>query len=215
MRITLVTILGIIFLQFSLLAQKQAKSKEGAQTMLGINITNTLAGFFNSGGQDIPKDPFLFSLKSLKNNKVIRFGMNFKVDTKDEDLNGGILKTAETSVKLRLGREWVMPLHKRFDLFYGFDAVGTYDLERSKFDFIDDLVSKDQQYGIGAGPFLGVYFKLGEHVRFSTETYAYAMYYYGESLDQIGGGLPDEEKRTSRLSFLPAMPNSLYIHFTF
>ncbi|MBK8563891.1 MAG: hypothetical protein IPN76_11250 [Saprospiraceae bacterium] len=215
MRITLATLLAFILLQLPLLAQKQSKSKEDAQTMLGINITNTLAGFFNSGGQDILKDPFLFSLKTLKDNKVWRIGANAKVDQKEEDSFNGLLKTTETSVKLRLGREWVMPLHKRFDMYYGLDAVGTYDLDRSKFQFGDSLISRDQQFGIGAGPLLGVYFKLGEHVRFSTETYAYVMYYYGESLDQIGGGVSDQTKRTSRLSFLPAMPNSLYIHFTF
>ncbi len=215
MKFTLATLLAFILLQFPLFAQKESKSKAGSQTMLGINVTNTLAGFFNSGGQDIPKDPFLFSLKMLKDNKVWRIGANANHDQKDEDFNGGFLKTIETSVKLRLGREWVMPLHKRFDMYYGFDAVGTYDLEKSSFDFSQDLDSRDQLFGIGAGPFLGVYFKLGEHVRLSTETYAYVMYYYGESYDEIGGGVPNEKGRVSRLSFLPAMPNSLYVHFTF
>ncbi|MCC6726191.1 MAG: hypothetical protein IT258_16910 [Saprospiraceae bacterium] len=215
MRITLLTCISLIILQFPLLAQKQSKSSDDAQTMLGINITNTLAGFFNSGGQDVPKDPFLFSFKTLKNNKVWRFGMNGNYNQKDEDLNGGFLTTTESSAKLRIGREWVMPLHKRFDLYYGFDAVGTYDFEKSKFDFNSGLLSKDYLMGFGAGPFLGVYFKLGEHVRFSTETYAYGIYYYGERLDNIGSGLPDQKKRISNFSFLPAMPNSLYVHFIF
>ncbi len=215
MRITLALYLAFTALQLPLMAQNQGKSKDRSQTMLGINITNTLAGFFNSGGQDIPKDPFLFSFKTLKDNKVWRIGMNAKVDQKEEDSFNGFLTTTETSLKLRFGREWVMPLHKRFDMFYGFDGVGTYDLERSKFEFGQDLVSRDQMFGLGGGPFLGVYFKLSEHVRFSTETYAYVMYYYGEGLDEIGGGLPNEKTRISRLSFLPAMPNSLYVNFTF
>ncbi len=185
--------------------------------MLGVNITNTLAGFFNSGGQDLPKDPFLFSLKIMKNNKLWRFGANFKVDNSEQrDINGGFRIVKENEFLARLGREWRQPVSKSFSLFYGMDAVGSVFNETNSFEiFGGDLGAKEYRYGGGGGPFLGINFQLSDRVSFSTETYAYAIFYVGEKVTQIGQGLPDEKEEITRFTLLPAIPNSLYVHFSF
>lgn len=197
-------------------AQNEPTSTANTKFLIGINITNTLAGFFNSGGQTLPKDPYLLSFKVLKGNKLWRIGGNFKVDLSQEEVDfGGIRNIRESEALLRLGREWQQPINKRFILYYGADMVGSYFQETSEVEFFNDLGSKSYQYGAGAGPFLGVYFLLGDRVRLSTESYAYAIFYLGESNTSIGQGVPNDLKKVRRFSVAPAIPNSLYIHFAF
>ena len=216
MKPTLPILLFSSIFSASLFGQDSMYATAKAKPIFGINITNTLGGFFNSGGQDLPKDPYLFSLKLLKDNKLWRLGANFGVDLTDEDVqNGGLRKVRETKFLLRLGREWEQPINKHFSLYYGGDVVGSFNRETSSFDFTSKLKSEKNTGGLGLGPFLGVYFKLGEHVRLSTETYAYGIFYAGKSRTNIGSGIPDEVNETRRFFLLPSIPNSLYIHFFF
>ncbi len=216
MKTTLVTLMAVLVCYLPLRSQDTPIKDGKADILLGINITNTLAGFFNSGGQDIAKDPFLFSLKVLKNNKLWRLGAIFKVDARQEQLPNFEFRTVnESEYMLRLGREWMQPINKRFALYYGADAIGSYFLEKSEFESFTNLTSNEFKFGLGFGPFLGVYFNLSERIRLSTETYAYAIFFAGESFTEIGQGVPDERKKIRNLSIMPSVPNSLYIHFSF
>lgn len=186
------------------------------KVLVGINITNTLAGFFNSGGETLPKDPYLFSLKLLKDNKIWRLGGNFKIETNKEELpNFDFRNTQESALQLKLGREWLQPVSERFTIYYGVDLVGNYYKEKSSFDSFSSLKSSLFRTGGGAGPFLGIYFTVTNRIWLSTESYAYAIFTYGESITEIGQGLPDQITKQSKFSVLPAIPNSLYVHFSF
>ncbi len=219
MKPTLFAFITCLLSAVVLCGQSEAPPSQKAKVLIGINITNTLAGFFNSGGQDLPKDRYLFSLKLLKDNKLWRFGGNARFDASDENLNNGFRNVRESELLLRAGREWEQPINKYFSLFYGLDAVGSVFKEKSTFDFDGSvggsLDSEETRFGMGAGPFLGVYFKLGDRIRFSTETYAYGIFYAGESITEIGQGVPDTKEEIRKFTFLPAIPNSLYVHFSF
>ena len=208
----------LLFLLFSsadLIAQRKAK-KDKTQNVIGINITSTLAGFFNSGGQDIPKDPFLFSFKVDKGEHALRFGLDFSVDHSESFISNTFRRVQEDDFKLRAGYEWQKPVSKRFTMHYGLDGVLTYYYQKTSVEFSPSgLASFEKTRGAGGGPFLGVTFHLSERVSLSTETYAYLMFEWGETSTDIDPNLPPEQEDINRIALLPAVPNSLYIHFSF
>lgn len=216
MKSTLAILLLTICSFAQLIAQDGTIPSDQKKTLIGINVTTTLAGFFNAGGQNVPKDPYLFSLKLFRDKKTWRFGANFKVDLSKEDFQiGNIREVKESEFLMRVGWEWQQTISKRFALYYGVDAVGSFFQEKSSFEFFSDLDSKTNTFGLGAGPFLGAYFKINERIWLSTETYAYGIFYAGESTTEIGQGIPDEISEIRKFSLLPAIPNSLFIHFSF
>jgi hypothetical protein len=70
--------------------QKKSKSEDEFKPKMevGLNVTSTLAGFFNSGGDRIPADPFLISVKFLRPKSAIRLGFNLSVEQEDESISG-------------------------------------------------------------------------------------------------------------------------------
>ena len=134
MKPTLFVFLASFFCSVALCGQSEASPPQKAKTLIGINITNTLAGFFNSGGQDLPKDPYLLSLKLLKDNKLWRIGANARFEVSDDGSNMGTRNVRESELLLRIGREWEQPINKSFALYYGVDAVGSYFKEKNSFD---------------------------------------------------------------------------------
>ncbi len=211
----------LLFIAFGFLrspASAQDAASDKAQTVeIGLNITTTLAGFFNSGGDAFQKDPYLFSLKLVKGNSAWRTGVNFRVRNSEEQLpDFNSRKIKENEFSFRIGKEWRKPVSKRFSLNYGLDAVGSWSLDKSESQFsFPSLFSKEEEFGIGAGPFLGVLFHLNERVSFATEAFAYGVFYTGSSKTDIGSGLPPEEREIREFRVEPAPPNSLYVFFSF
>lgn len=205
----------LLFASSDLFAQRKDKPGK-AQKVIGINITSTLAGFFNSGGQDIPKDPFLFSFKVDKGDHALRFGLDFSVDHNESSVSNTFRNVQEDDFKIRGGYEWQMPISNRFTMHYGFDGLLTYYYQKTGVDFFpSNLSSFEKTRGIGGGPFLGVTFQLTDRVSLSTETYAYLVFEWGESSTDIDPSLPPEREDITRITLFPAVPNSLYIHFSF
>lgn len=207
--------LALLFSTSDLIAQRNGKKAE-SQNVIGINITSTLAGFFNSGGQNIPKDPFLFSFKVDKGDHALRFGIDFSIDHSESFIGNTLRNVQEDDFKFRAGYEWQKPVSERFTMHYGIDGVVTYYYQKTSVEFFpSDLSSFEKTRGIGGGPFLGVTFHLSERVSLSTETYAYLMFEWGNSSTDIDPNLPPEKEDINRVALLPAVPNSLYIHFSF
>lgn len=215
MKFTLTTTFFIVLFSVAH-AQEQSNFMDGRKQLIGLNITSTLAGFFNSGGQNLPKDPYLFSYKVLKNNKMYRLAGNFKTVVRREDLLGfGTRDTKENGLFLRVGMEKLEQVTNRFSLFYGLDMVGVYEQSSSESVFSGSLASKTASYGGGLGPFLGIYFKITDRIYLSTEAYAYGIIGYSTDKTEIGSGVPDQGSNEWNFSLLPAIPNSLYINFAF
>lgn len=204
-----------IILSSSLIAQSDSKDKRS--TEIGLNITNTLAGFFNAGGSDLPTDPYLLSFKRSNKDGALRFGLNFKVKNKREFLDNGTRNIKENDVFFRAGYEWRKKVDKRFTLFYGLDLVGEFENEQLSFQSFgfEDLSSFDNIYGFGGGPFLGIMFRLNDRIALSTEGSIYGLLQYNENLTDIGNGLPPVESNSTGFKMSPAVPSSLYAIFIF
>jgi len=195
--------------------QKDSKKKRTSE--IGLNITNTLAGFFNAGGSNLPTDPFLLSYKKANDKGAIRFGTNFRVTSQKEFLNNGERDLRENDFFFRAGYEWRSVIDKRFTFYYGLDGV--FEFENEQLDFtsfgFEDLSSFENVYGIGGGPVLGVLFRLNNRVALSTEGSIYGVFLYNDSRQDIGNGLPPTENSSTGLRLLPAVPSSLYVIFSF
>lgn len=204
-----------VLLSTALLGQEQEPKNRTSE--IGLNITNTLAGFFNAGGTDLPTDPFLFSYKRVNNSGALRFGVNFRVVNQKEFLNNGERDVKENDFFFRGGYEWRNKVNNRFTLYYGLDAVAEYQNEQ--LDFIsfgfEDLASFENTYGIGGGPVLGVIFHLNKRVALSTEGSIYGLALYNDSRKEIGNGLPPTENNSTGFRLLPSVPSSLYVIFSF
>jgi len=205
----------IILISVSLFAQKKEK-KSNRSTEVGLNITNTLAGFFNSGGSGLSTDPYLFSLKFAGPKGAVRFATNFRTQSRSEFLNNGTRQIDETEVFLRGGYEFRKPIDNRFTLYYGVDAVAEYLFERVEFsDFASAITTENNTIGFGGGPVLGIQYKIMDRIALSTETSIYGVVQSQEESFDEGRGTPRIENNTTGFRVEPLIPSSLYLIISF
>lgn len=215
-----IKIIPILFWLFYCSFHLQAQEQTARKTELGLNITNTLSGFLNSGGQSAPLDPYLLSIKRISNNQGIRLGLNFRVQNSDEfdDFAGGFQRnTKDISTNIRIGYEKRIPLSKRFTMFWGVDAVGQYKKEEvTFFSFNGNIDLNEIVSGFGGGPVVGIMCYLHPRVYLSTESYIYGVYKIGNETEILDPNNPvPTETKIRELDIIPVYPNALYLTFLF
>lgn len=219
MQTKTIPILALLFCCCSMLSA-QEESDDSRTTELGLNITNTLSGFLNSGGQTAPLDPYLISLKSIKNNKGLRVGLNFKVrntDEREDFFSGSRRKTKEIEANFRVGFEKRIPISPRFKLYWGIDAIIQFEKDKVEFFSFNGRIDLDENiYGFGGGPVLGIMFYLNQRVYLSTESYIYGVYRIGKQAQLLDTNNPSPlESEIKELDIIPVYPNALYVTFLF
>jgi hypothetical protein len=184
---------------------------------VGLNITNTLVRFFGTQATGRADDPYLLTLRIGNDRRRTRIGLNFAVvDRVDPDFLTFDTRQRSTDVDLRVGHEWVYSWARRFALYWGADVVGEFRLEEVR-TFSPGTGNlgrlRTQVWGIGAGPVIGVLWKVHPRVTLSTESTVYAIYRSGvEEVD-----VPPAQERTTFHDFgwRPILPSSLYVNFAF
>lgn len=184
---------------------------------VGLNITNTLAGFFNAGGQQTPLDPYLFSLKLRGKKNYTRLGLNFRVQTSAEFENNGDREVRDLGFYFRAGWEKRKSINKRFSWYWGLDGVLRYENEKVSFANFSGSTFDLREYntGFGGGPVMGVLYHLNRRISFSTESAVYGIYFTGKKEEDVLLNEPAVSKKIRGFELLPTIPNSLYliIHF--
>ncbi len=197
-------------------AQKDTKRIE-----IGLNITNTLAGFFNNGGQGTLLDPYLFSLKFIGKNSTIRTAYNLSLKTRSEfEINGGfggVREVQDVTADVRFGWEWRRLVSNRFTIYWGADLIGSYDSEQVDFNAFSGSTLKLNEYviGMGGGPVMGIIFSFGSTISISTEAAIYGRYERGRTENDLFVGVPAESREIKGFSLMPMIPNSLYLNVRF
>lgn len=212
--------LSLIFLlcYVGLYSQDSLMNKKTKNLEIGLNITSTLAGFFNSGGQNLSNDPYLFSLKFIKPNGATRLGINFSFNERQEFFNNSERKVSERNFSLRAGYEWRETIGTRFTLYYGLDGVGSYDYEKADlFDFNQTQTFKTNNsvYSLGFGPVLGIMFRLHKRIYLSTEGWVYGKYNRQISEFRLNPFSDPEKTKSNGWDIKPVIPSSLYLIFSF
>ena len=200
---------------FFLLSLLPSAFSQKTQTMVGLNITQTLGNFFGTSGANTVADPFLLSLRTGTEQHRLRLGLNFRVrNVEASDPFSGLRNTTERKVDLRAGYERNYTLSNRFDMYWGLDAVLRHQAED-----IETFVGggkanlKLHSTGFGGGPVMGVMFRVHPRVRLSTETTLYAIYTKGE---KFVNAPPDVSRAPFKeFDLRPILPTSLFINIAF
>ncbi len=206
----------IFLLSVSLFGQEKEK-KSKRNTEVGLNITNTLAGFFNSGGSGLSKDPYLFSLKFGSSKGAARFATNFNTQSRSEFLINGTRNIEESAFFVRGGYEFRKPIDKRFTIYYGIDGTVEYQFEKVDFSSFGSgsIITENNTFGVGGGPVLGIQFQLMKRIALTTEASIYGVVNNRkESLDE-GRGSPPVDNNSTGFKIAPLIPSSLYLIMIF
>ena len=189
---------------------------------LGVNITNTLAGFFNSGGTGGSTDPYLISLKLPKKGHAWRFGFNIDIRGQTEFVDfSGDRTVNEIELRLRSGLEWRTYIGSKFQFYWGLDLLTEYEHERIEggVSFSDNPLQTIDIYGIGFGPNFGINYYLTPRLILSTEASLYGIALYKR--DELKNIQFNPNTSTSFITeerlfeLAPIIPNSLYLIFRF
>jgi hypothetical protein len=188
---------------------------------LGLNVTSTLAGFFNSGGDRSGSDPYLLSVKIAYPKGAIRIGTygSVKKETTFQCNNNicGERSLNNVALNLRAGYEWRTPISNRFLFFWGIDGIFKSDVSQTTTNFqgqnFNALIS-NQKIGLGGGGVAGVQFWLNKRIALSTETSLYAVMTTGINELSIPPA-PSQKKPISSFEIVPILPNSLFFTFRF
>jgi hypothetical protein len=182
---------------------------------LGMNITQTLSGFFNASSTAQGLDPYLFSMKLGVSNRLIwRIGANVRVQNREEFQSTGQRIIEDRNIDLRFGFEFRKVMLKRFLLNYGLDGAWRQYNNKVDFQFAGgSLTTGSDSRGYGGGPFLGILYKLGPRVMLGTEGAAYFFYTEGDTRNQVDPQVPPQVTRVRSVDFRPYVPNSLYLFF--
>ncbi|MCB0546001.1 MAG: hypothetical protein KDD19_00340 [Phaeodactylibacter sp.] len=201
---------------YALSAQESLWLSDAPSRELGLNITATLAGFFNSGGQGLPADPYMFSLKFSRANRAFRLAAGGRFQRNTEFLNFGDRTTSNQQLEVRSGWEWREPFGTRFTLLWGLDLAGRYREESVVLSsFPQDITVSSREIGLGGGPVLGMMFHLSPRVSFSTESFLYAYYVSGRKEDPADNPADPAVNKSRGVDISPVLPSSLYVIFKF
>jgi hypothetical protein len=186
---------------------------------LGLNVTSTLAGFFNSGGDRAGTDPYLLSVKIANPTGAIRLGLHgaSKKENTTQCSNNfcGNRILTDATANLRVGYEWRNTMSKQFVFFWGIDGIAKWVTSETITNFPNaNAVIANKKTGFGGGGVAGVQFWLNKRIALATETSLYAIYLAGNNELFLP---PAAAQKTPISSFeiVPMLPNSLFFTFRF
>ena len=200
-------ILVLLMLQIGLAAnaQKHFKLKKGFY--IGLNTTNVIKNLLSFTGSKLD-DPYTISGFLHKKNTTFRIGLGLDYSNKNRD-RFSFADNTHSKVDLRIGFQKTKPLWKNLYYMYGFDLLGGYETDKSRRGefYNDDLILSG-----GAGPILGVIYKINDKVLISTESSLYFRYSYKQTVYKNGRGTDEEIEKDENLSLVHLLPNSLYFY---
>lgn len=191
--------------------------KKQRKTEVGLNITSSIAGFFNSGGNQISADPFLVSMKLVGKRNALRLGFNIKSNQEDESASGldGTRNRFNNRFDVRFGWEHRVMVATKFGMHWGIDLLGLYKNEKVDFNSsIGTATLKSFKAGAGGGPFLGMTWTPVPRIVFGTEATLYGTVFTKNEKREIPLE-PVSTKKSVGFELASIPPTSLYVHFKF
>lgn len=153
---------------------------------LGINATLFIKQFLAFNNNTLAtNNPYLVTYKHINNARGLRAGVGFSYSGSSSNPNSGspLTTTSNMTVNARLGYEWQKNLSKHWLLYYGADVTYDYLLSRVKAASTSgfppqqvEVTTENENYGFGAGPVLGIEFRLGKSISFNAEANCYYKY---------------------------------------
>ncbi len=218
MRLLLTT--SALGLCLSLFAQTDQTAPTPRTWEIGINATSFINTFLSFNDVTSGSGNYLFSLKKLDaQQKGMRLGLNLDFNNDKTDLNNveGTRINDLAAVSMRLGKEWQIPVYNRWYLLTGYDFLGSYRYSSTETDSDTDLIKISTiTYSLGAGPFLGVQFRINERIGLFTESTLYFIHARGvNKVDSENFPSQDQKRKSSSNNLNLQTPFSLFFYFKF
>jgi len=119
--------------------------------------------------------------------RITLLAMNLNLNnTWGEERDSTNHKSSGYGAGIRIGFEKPIPVAKNFNLYYGLDFVGNFDVQTSKDEYPDNhFESTSWTVSPGAAFVFGGSYTLGEHIRFSAELSPTLSYTYQNSKSTV------------------------------
>ncbi len=204
----LILVLLLIQIGYSMTAQKQFKLKKGIY--IGLNTTNVIKNLLSFTGNEL-SDPYTLTGFFHKKNTTFRIGLGLDYESKKKD-RVFFADNTHSKIDLRLGVQRTKPLWKNLHFLYGFDVLGGHETDKSNRGefYNDDLI-----LSAGAGPVLGVIYKINDKLLLSTESSLYFKYSFKQTIYKNGTASNEEKETSDNISIKHILPNSLYFYIRF
>jgi hypothetical protein len=165
---------------------KPDSTKKEYKNIIELDATGLLHQFFfTSGtGNGYYGGLYMISYKRVFKSSAIRFGIGGNIYDDNSTENDTIESSrASSSFNVGIGIEHYIYLTKRFNFFFGIDAVVNYNKNEYVQGNSDNSTYRSTQlnYGYGVSPLVGIQFKLNNRMSVSTETNYSITYTKGES----------------------------------
>jgi hypothetical protein len=175
----LASLICLIFLSVILWGQSDEveKSNQSFQHQIGTDISPLFRNLFKPNANSFLDAPYIFILKSIKNNRAFRFGIgtDIKKEVSNDNSDGELL---QSSLRVRMGFEKQKQVSKRWQINSGFDLK----FATSKFDDSNNNSFNNDSKSFGVSPLLGIQFQLTPHLFLQTEA-AFNFYYQQTSFE--------------------------------
>lgn len=153
---------------------------------LGLNSTEFIKQFLILNNNTLPNNtPYLLTYKHIDDGSGLRMGLGGTMTNSSRNPNNGTpsISTQGMTINVRIGFESQHKLSKRWLYYVGFDAFYDYSLSRTKTSSTSgfppqttEITTGTEGFGVGAGPVLGIEFKLGKRISLNAESTAYYRY---------------------------------------
>jgi hypothetical protein len=189
MKNSILTLLLLVFTTFAFgqITQPDTTKKE-FKNIIELDATGLLQQFLftsgtGSGYYNIT--PYMISYKRIfNNNNAIRFGVGGTTSKDNSTTNDSIENSSKrTNFNVGIGVEHYAYLTKRWNFFFGIDAIANY----SENEYVQDNTTgttnttKQINYGYGVSPLVGIQFKINSRISVSTETRYDIVFTQGDS----------------------------------
>lgn len=175
------SIIILIFLSVVLWGQsnEEESTNESFKYQIGTDLSPLYRNLFksNSNANSFLNAPYVFTFKSIKNNRAFRFGIgaDIKREISNENSEDKIL---QNSLRVRIGFEKQKKVSKRWQINSGIDLK----FSSSKFDNSNNNSFNNQSKTYGLSPLLGIQFQLTPHLFLQTEA-SFNLYYQTSSVE--------------------------------
>ena len=175
-----------VLFTISLFAQSDSKFKKHE---IGINATSFIKEFLSLNSSDVDEGNYMLTYKKHNpNNTAFRLGLGGRISQVNETLEGGgKLETKNNLLALRVGYEWNKTISKRWNIYYGIDAITDFTQDVSQtITFlntgqVEEVQLRDQSVAFGGGPIFGIQFFISKNISLTTEG---SLYYRYTSLNE-------------------------------
>jgi hypothetical protein len=147
-------------------------TKKEFKNALVIDATGLLQQFFHLNDNSYFYDPYLLRYKRFFKSNALRINVGGSYHSNDNKITDSTgYKNFRCSFEFAVGFEHYVYLSKRWNLYFGADAIFDYFKEFSHSYYGTPTYDDSEiSYGYGVSPLLGVQFRINSRLSIATET---------------------------------------------